>query len=100
MEIKVPAEDQCYGCIKRRFCYLENNEEIGWCKECGVCRVGGCKNDVTHRVLWVVGKNNITLRRDVCEEHINDAPGDCHCSKSARELRAEPFISISVSCEA
>ncbi len=95
----------CFGCVKKRVCYLVDdndgvlkdtnyNEEIGWCEECNICPEQGCQKQYAFRVHWTVGcpENPFHLYKDVCDKHVKSTPGGCSCSKTAREKSTHFYV--------
>lgn len=96
----------CFGCIKKRVCYLANNdgsikkdtlyddEEIGWCEKCNICPEQGCQKQYAFRVNWTVGlsQDPYHMIRDVCNEHAKSTPTDYECAKTARDRTLQSYV--------
>lgn len=76
----------CYNCVSPAICFLEHDEEVGWCERCSQCP--NCGEPFYARVFWTVGcdENPTRLRKDVCKSCVNITPDkeECQCSQSAR----------------
>ena len=84
----------CFNCISPRVCFLEDNEEVGWCERCSQCP--NCSKPFYVRVSWTVGceGNPTRLRKDVCETCEKTTPDDeeCPCSQTARMKTIKYYV--------
>ncbi len=101
----------CVNCIKKRVCYLVDNNgatvvedvdgandivykpEVGWCAECNICPERDCQQPYAYRVEWSVGceHNAHRLYRDVCTKHANTTPSGCACSETAHDKQLQSY---------